>query len=308
MTIDAKADIFLERLRAAGCRPRLVRQDKYRCLCPVHKDRRPSVDVTLKADRILLHCFAGCDPQHLLDALDLGWEDLHLGYARRAGQTAPRTRVVAIYAYCDIDGHHLADKVRYEPKSFAWRRNSGERFRWGLDGVRVPLYRLPHLVGARQVILVEGEKAANRLVEAGFVATCPSSGAGHWDPIFEESLCQVGVSELVILSDNDRSGRTHANRVARACATRSPSSTSDRPFTVKLVDVFDVPRGGDIYDWFDRGGDHDGLQRRINETPLWTPDHQEAARRARTREQGRLRQRRFRQRHRETDAHSETAP
>ncbi|MBU1607092.1 MAG: virulence protein, partial [Alphaproteobacteria bacterium] len=37
--------------------------------CPAHKDRTPSLGVTLGRKAILFHCFAGCDQQSVLSAL-----------------------------------------------------------------------------------------------------------------------------------------------------------------------------------------------------------------------------------------------
>lgn len=47
--------------------------------CPAHEDRSPSLSITLKEDRILLYCFAGCETERVLDSLGLEWGDLFLG-------------------------------------------------------------------------------------------------------------------------------------------------------------------------------------------------------------------------------------
>ncbi|WP_234554937.1 DUF7146 domain-containing protein [Thermus caliditerrae] len=45
--------------------------------CPAHKDRTPSLSIALGQDgRVLLHCFSGCPPEAVLDALGLEWKDL----------------------------------------------------------------------------------------------------------------------------------------------------------------------------------------------------------------------------------------
>lgn len=44
--------------------------------CPAHEDRNPSMRVTDKGDRILLHCYAGCDPQLILAAIGMTYSDL----------------------------------------------------------------------------------------------------------------------------------------------------------------------------------------------------------------------------------------
>lgn len=44
--------------------------------CPAHEDKSPSMSVTEKNGKILLHCFAGCEPESILDAIGLKWGDL----------------------------------------------------------------------------------------------------------------------------------------------------------------------------------------------------------------------------------------
>ncbi len=50
---------------------------KYIVRCPAHDDRSPSLAIKDCGDgRILLHCFAGCDVESVLDALGLSFSDL----------------------------------------------------------------------------------------------------------------------------------------------------------------------------------------------------------------------------------------
>lgn len=51
--------------------------DRWVARCPAHKDRSPSLTVRgLPDGRVLLHCFAGCEPQTVLDAIGLEFTDL----------------------------------------------------------------------------------------------------------------------------------------------------------------------------------------------------------------------------------------
>lgn len=47
------------------------------CLCPAHDDADPSLSVTDKPDRVLVHCFAGCDQLSVINALQARglWSD-----------------------------------------------------------------------------------------------------------------------------------------------------------------------------------------------------------------------------------------
>ena len=49
---------------------------QYKALCPAHDDKSPTLSVTEKDDRVLIHCFAGCETGDVLDALGLRMSDL----------------------------------------------------------------------------------------------------------------------------------------------------------------------------------------------------------------------------------------
>lgn len=60
----------LNRVRSTG-------QDRWIACCPSHADRSPSLTVRALPDgRILLHCFSGCEPGAVLDAVGLTFGDL----------------------------------------------------------------------------------------------------------------------------------------------------------------------------------------------------------------------------------------
>ena len=59
----------LEGVRPAGPHSWVAR-------CPAHDDRDPSLSVSVKDGRVLLHCFAGCAPDEVLGAVGLTWRDL----------------------------------------------------------------------------------------------------------------------------------------------------------------------------------------------------------------------------------------
>lgn len=45
--------------------------------CPAHQDKSPSLAIQAAQDgRILLHCFAGCETESVLKAINLGFSDL----------------------------------------------------------------------------------------------------------------------------------------------------------------------------------------------------------------------------------------
>ena len=50
---------------------------RYIARCPAHDDRSPSLAIKDSDDgRVLIHCFAGCEPQSVLDAIGLTFSDI----------------------------------------------------------------------------------------------------------------------------------------------------------------------------------------------------------------------------------------
>lgn len=57
---------------------RKMGKDSWICSCPAHQDKSPSMTVRKTATgKILIHCFGGCTPQEILDAIGLKFEDLY---------------------------------------------------------------------------------------------------------------------------------------------------------------------------------------------------------------------------------------
>jgi putative DNA primase/helicase len=73
--VEDDVDILLGRLE--GVRP--LGPHSWMARCPAHEDRDPSLSVSVKEGRVLLHCFAGCAPEAVLEAVGLTWKDLRGG-------------------------------------------------------------------------------------------------------------------------------------------------------------------------------------------------------------------------------------
>lgn len=65
-------DRLLERLDGA----RQNGRDQYLAKCPAHDDRSPSLSIRDLGDRLLIHCFAGCDAAQVVEAAGLSLSDL----------------------------------------------------------------------------------------------------------------------------------------------------------------------------------------------------------------------------------------
>ncbi|QIB34522.1 hypothetical protein [Ancylobacter pratisalsi] len=66
-------------------------------------------------------------------------------------------------------------------------------------------------------------------------------------------------ADVVILPDNDQAGREHAEMAARAL---KPVASR-----IRIVELPDLPRKGDVTDWLDAGGTVEKLHRLINLPP-----------------------------------------
>lgn len=55
--------------------------------CPAHDDRGPSLSVTERDGKLLLHCFAGCAAEDVLGAVGLRWTDV---LPEREGESRPQ--------------------------------------------------------------------------------------------------------------------------------------------------------------------------------------------------------------------------
>ncbi len=155
----------------------------------------------------------------------------------------------ALWTYHNAAGEPVGVVVR-------WDKNGGKDIRpvsrHG-DGWRIgampdprPLYGLPDLAAAKCVVVCEGEKAAGAARSLGFVATTSAGGSQaasktDWQPL--------AAKEVWIMPDNDAPGRKYAGTVTGILAKLTPAPT------VRVVELPDLPDGGDIVDWINAHGD-----------------------------------------------------
>jgi hypothetical protein len=237
--------------------------------CPAHEDDRASLSVGVGKDgKVVLHCHAGCDFKAVVQSLGLEEKDL---FVASNGDSAGGRRMAAFYDYHAEDGRRLFQVVRFEPKDFRQRvpvvvnprdDRDGD-WAWGLKGNKPVLYRLPELLQAppgQPVFVCEGEKDVDRLRKVGLVATTNPMGAGKWRDPYSPFLRG---RHVVILPDNDRPGRDHAEQVAKSLAGVAAS--------VKVLELPGLPDKGDVSDWLRAGGTKEELLRLAAECPEWRP-------------------------------------
>ena len=264
-----------------------VKGGGWKARCPAHDDANPSLSVKVgDAERVLLHCFAGCEYADIMAALGFSANGNGRGPTTATPATPkptapkptqPARRIVATYNYCDAAGQVIFQKVRYEPKSFAQRRPDGRGgYTWGLGDVAPVLYRLPELIDPatswQSVYICEGEQDVDRVAGLGLVATCNFDGASaagqkpKWRPEYNQHFAGRVV---YILADNDEPGRAHAENVARNLHGMAQA--------VKVINLPGLPPKGDVSDWLNAGNTKDDLERVCLLTPLWEPATDNAA-------------------------------
>ena len=80
-------DIILSRLNKVR---NTSKDNEYSAICPSHLDKSPSLSIKELLDgRILIHCFAGCEPNQILGSIGLSFEDL---YPERLGDFKPEKK------------------------------------------------------------------------------------------------------------------------------------------------------------------------------------------------------------------------
>jgi putative DNA primase/helicase len=262
------ADVY-ERLRGE---PLAGAGDERRghCLHPEHKDANPSCDYNVEKDTF--HCkvcerFGGVLPLVVFagkaennraarkwlrtEALlppkpnASGWKDATSTYrfVNEAGT------VVYEVGRWDLDGGGKQFRQRVPDGKGGYKESKG-----CLNGVeRVP-YRLQELLEhlrtdpAVPVFVVEGEKDANNLAEAGATVTTSAEGTARAWPLDWKKYF-VGLSVVYVLADNDAAGHKAALQRARLIATVVP----DVRVLFALPGVGDK---GDVSDWLEEPG-HD---------------------------------------------------
>jgi putative DNA primase/helicase len=222
------ADLLIKALGARRC------GSSWMARCPAHEDRNPSLSIREVDGKTLVHCHAGCSQRDVIAALKSRglWETERVAVAPR--------RIVATYDYRDEHGELLYQIVRFEPKDFKQRR-PGPAGEWiWKKARRQVLYRLPEVLEAAIVFVVEGEKDAEILREHGFVATTNAGGAkSPWLPSFTQALRG---REVILIPDNDEPGRARVLTIARALLG----------VATRLL-IFELEDGKDVTEWFARG-------------------------------------------------------
>lgn len=185
--------------------------DRAQCICPVHTDKRASLTISRKDNKILLKCHAGCNTESILEAVGLSFKDLG-NYEppkwRERLEYGQKKHIEAVYDYKAADGKYLYSKVRFEGKEIRYitidRENNSYDY-CKTAGIAT-LYRLSELLrvikSGYPIYIVEGEKDVETLRKLGYTATT-AGGVNDWK---KEYAHYFTGAKVVILPDNDEPG------------------------------------------------------------------------------------------------------
>lgn len=202
--------------------------------CPFHDDKTASLSVDV--EKQVWNCHAGCGGGSVIDLMarfaGQGVSDYlrdkkivpdgHQATAKPQQLGQPKK----VYTYRNAIGDEVYRVLRYEPKTFRQQRKVGDKWEFGMDGVERVLYRLPEVLAAQTVAIVEGERDAESLVRIGICGTCNVGGAGKWMDGYTESLKD---KDVLIFGDNDEAGRKHVELVF--------DSIAGKVKTAKLIEL-----------------------------------------------------------------------
>lgn len=242
--------------------------------CPAHEDRHPSLSITENEDgRVLMKCHAGCTFEQICEALHRDKADFFPPRANTLQRTRAARRLkckVTEYPYIDETDALVGNKERtdyidsagkpYRPKIFRWKEHNGRGAR------EMPLYGLPRLRAAKLgsvVVLTEGEKAADALLDVGVLAVSIATGAGAipYDAVLRALLGY----DVALWADHDAVGvRCMQQIAARLTALGNPPP--------RWVVWPEAPEKGDAADWVACGGTAEALPRFLSTQPPDVPD------------------------------------
>ena len=193
-------------------------------------------------------------PRVLQEASDL------LGRARstpvRKAKAAPPSDdlgpATAKWDYFDATGKLIAVVYRYDPpgRKKEFRPWDAKRRKMAPPEPR-PLYNQPGLLAASLIVLVEGEKCAQALIDAGVVATTAMHGANA--PVDKTDWQPLAGKSVLIWPDRDAPGWDYADRASQAILHAGATTVAI------LVPPDDRPEGWDAADAIPDGFDVAGF-------------------------------------------------
>lgn len=225
--------------------------NSYQCCCSAHNDQKASLSITQKNNRILLHCFAGCSNESIVNSIGLTMKDLFIKEEEKKMEKLEKE-----YYYTDERGNKLYKVMRYNPKRFVQAKLVNNNWIFNMQNIRYVLYNLPNVIKSDTIYFVEGEKDADNLNKIGLVSTTTVGGSCGFNKHKEEYLEFLKNKTVYIIPDNDEAGKKYADNVYQSLRGIAKE--------VKILDLtfelVDFKEKGDISDVLDKFGKYKTLE------------------------------------------------
>jgi hypothetical protein len=195
---------------------------------------------------VIIHCFAGCDPDDVLEALGATWRDFWPG-----GSPPPERRFRAKDRTGKPHGAHQRYYDGRGEKQGGWVGHDR-------GATQMPLYgaeKLKGLPSGGRIFLTEGETACEALWKRGVAAVGTMTGSGAIP--CNNSLRDLRKFKVILWPDNDGVGRSHMENIAQ--------HLTDLGIEHAWLEWSDAPPKGDADDYFAYGGTVEGLESLICE-------------------------------------------
>ena len=206
--------------------------------CPAHDDNEPSLHVSVKGGKVLLHCFAGCSLDAICHALNIQPKELFL-HEQPAGNHYPQGegltleafakakcletellrqmqvtqgiyqgKPAVVFRYRDTEGDLEALRYRIAPTGdcFRWQKGAEPR-KLAYGEWWLPYWREKR---RRVVVLVEGESDALTLWQAGI----PALGIAGAHSLSEYHAELLAGFDVVLWQEPDAGGITFAQKAS----------------------------------------------------------------------------------------------
>lgn len=174
----------------------------------------------------------------------------------------PPLKKVAEWDYLNAQGEYIWSIVRFEDSAGkkTIRPQNKSTGAYKAHPAPRPLYNLQGISTAEQVIIVEGEKCAQALIDAGYCATTAMAGANS--PSDKTNWAPLKGKTVLVWPDNDQPGMNYAfNSGKAALAAGATSSTilsipTDKPKGWDVADALDESSTFDLTSFIENGLEH----------------------------------------------------
>ncbi len=249
------------------------KKDTYICSCinPAHFDKTPSlaikkvIDKVTGEENVLLYCFGGCLTDELFKILN-GQPLINPTISRKILEKMARGerydnnyikeeyRIVKTYNYLNLDESLRFQKIRYEPKKFAYRKPATAEIKekYGLDwiykdvfkDISHQLYKIDIMTTLKdkkcEIIIDESEKNVEYLLQEGYIATCPSNTnvwGDEWNQYFKGK-------DVILIPHNDAKGVEFNLKIFSEIAVDVNS--------LKIINLEVSDSKDDLLDWIEK--------------------------------------------------------